>query len=216
MVKIFPQKTTLLPNIQSAFKHKIIPRISQDKNEIAVKDIGTKILQCENERLELVNLFMESFTHTYQSYKKKNVFLNYITKLNNKILSLPIKLSMNLSECINEGIKQNGKLIGGYSLHIDYIDKIAYINIMAVSSKLKGTKTSAQMLITMAERIRDIAKQTEMNYITWTTSKTNRPIELLLSRFNAQKEPHVFGEIDSKISVDDFSKVINNLFNDHK
>lgn len=207
MIKVIPKTTDKLLNIKSTISHQVYPTIVDKTDEVLFKTPIIRRLTDKEEVKELTKLFIDSLCKNIgkepTGFIKKKLF-----NIEKKFLAIPFtKMSLNPAT-ITEAIKSNGKLLGGYALNINPTNQEAYINFMVVSSKVKETKQSAELLLNMARRIRDNAKVNNIEYISWTTNTRNHPINRLIRRFNTKETKCFGGETKYTISLEDFSKAI--------
>ena len=209
MIKVNLKQAKALPNVSSItrWSYPVLPEVVSKNDEVLFSTPIIRRLTDKEEIKELTKLFIDSLCKNLDkeptNFIKKKLFI-----IEKKFLAIPFtKMSLEPT-AITEAIKSNGKLLGGYTLNINPTNQEAYINFMVVSSEVKETKQSAELLLNMARRIRDNAKVNNIKSISWSTNTKNHPINRLMRRFNAQETKFFGGETKFTISLEDFSKAI--------
>ncbi len=116
------------------------------------------------------------------------------------------------ANCITEIATANDKIAGGYMLMLDPKGKNAYVDIMTLTPEVIKTRTGVEILKGFAKNICAHAEEKGMKTITWSTSDENKPINLLLRRFGAERGKRMMGSTyNYTISVEKFKNKLNEI-----
>lgn len=161
---------------------------------------------------KLVNLFITSMTDSFERFgqsKPKSKISKLMRNITNKMLAMPYKFVAALKDSVTTVVKNDGKIVGGYSFSVNPLVKTAHINFLTISPELKSTKSSKRILLDMANDIYAKAKNKDIDSLTWTTGNENTGAMRLFSRLNAENTRTYMGqEKEFRVNLDDFKKYI--------
>lgn len=208
-MKINAQNTSIAKtsNISNSKTAKDFSSANTMQDKVSFTGTIIRPVKDRTEIKELVNFFYDSVKHNLDP-GKKSTFLDKISKyLAIKEFSFTTKLPGNITEVV----KSENKIAGGYSMSINK-DSTAHLGFMTLVPEFMRTKTGIEILKGMGKRICENAELNNVETLTWTTNKRNRPINLLLRRIGAEKTRNfAFGESEYKISIKDLKKRLDGI-----
>ena len=170
-MKITPRT---LPNISTEINSARFP-ICRTMQELQ-KTSGPAIMPTESfkDMSKLAVTFLKSYT---LKEPKKHTSLNkFLDKLNilRYIVDTKFETLFHYPEkCITEVVKDKDKMLGGYILYLDDYNNDVIVDCLTLSKDLKKTKLGTKTIVNMAQRIYEIAKENNMNHVTWEVDPKN-------------------------------------------
>lgn len=196
------------------------PKVSfnfQNKDNISFSGFTHNVQKTtdSNEIKELIKIFQNSLEININgklSQPSKFYVIRKFKDFMKKLSTLPYEFTAKQPDAITEIVKNNNKIVGGFSTITDTTQSSLYIGLLTVAPEYKNTKNLRLILKTMGEEIKNIAEKLNLKKISWSVNDKNRPVLNLIKRFkNTNKTFLNNTENIYTVNLQDFANALENI-----
>lgn len=178
------------------------------KDMVSFKGSIIRPIVNKSEAKEIVLMFCKTVEANIDKSPQKQSFFGRIL---NNIACFPFIRASQSPNSITEIVKNNDKLVGGYSMIVNMEKSSAHIGFITLSPELQRTKSGFKILLDLAERISLNSELNKIKEITWTCNQSNELAHRLLGRFNAEKVKSFANETEYRIDIKDFQDALKKI-----